>query len=74
MQITVVVVVCHALAGISSPVCREEIVARTDAIQACMIGQPAIADWKSHSIYSGPQWNIARIKCVLGSYELRDAI
>lgn len=74
MQITVVVVVCHALAGISSPVCREEIVARIDAIQACMIGQPAIADWKSHSIYNGPQWTIARIKCVPGDYQLKDSI
>ena len=64
---------CHALGTIPAPVCREEIVTRTDSIQACMIGQPAIADWKAHSIYQGDAWSIARIKCIPGDYELRDA-
>ena len=75
MQITVVALMCHMLAPISAPVCREEIVAKADmGMQACMIGQPAIADWKAHSIFAGEQWTVARIKCVPGSYVIKDAI
>lgn len=74
MQITVVAVMCHALAPITAPVCREEIVARTDTMQSCTLGQPAIADWKEHSIFRGPQWTVGRIRCIPGDYQPRDAI
>lgn len=74
MQITIVVSVCHALVGIPS-VCHEEIVARDDMpMQACLISQPAIAEWKSRTIYRGDQWRIERIRCIPGNYEPRDAI
>jgi hypothetical protein len=72
--LTVVVLICHQLAGISAPICHEEIVTKAEMpMQACMIFQPAIADWKEKSIYRGEQWTIARVRCVPGDYELRDA-
>jgi hypothetical protein len=42
-------------------------------MQACMLSQPAIADWKHRSMFSGDQWNVARIKCVPGDYVLKGA-
>jgi hypothetical protein len=35
--------------------------------------QPALADWKAHSIYRGDQWKIGRIKCVPGDYAIKGA-
>jgi hypothetical protein len=75
MMITVVALMCHQLAGISSPVCHEEIVVQDDMpMQACLLAQPALADWKSKSKYAGDQWTIARIRCIPGNYELKDAV
>jgi hypothetical protein len=67
MQITVVALMCHTLASIPQPVCREEIVVKDEMpMQACMLSQPAIADWKRRSIF--------RIKCVPGDYVVKGAI
>lgn len=75
MQITIVVSICHALAGITSPVCHEEIVAKQDMpMQACLISQVAIADWKAKSLYRGDQWHVERIRCIPGNYLPKDAI
>ena len=75
MQITVVALICHTLASIPQPVCREEIVVKDEMpMQACMLSQPAIADWKRRSIFSGDQWTVARIKCVPGDYVVKGAI
>lgn len=75
MQITVVVSICHALAGIAAPVCHEEIVVKDDMpMQACLISQAAIADWKQRSIYRGDQWTVGRIRCIPGDYQPKDAI
>ena len=75
MQITVVAVVCHALANITTSVCHEEIVTKQDmSIMSCMVGQPQIALWKEHTIYRGEQWTIARIKCIPGDYEPKDSV
>lgn len=75
MMLSVVVSVCHALAGISSPVCHEEVVVKDDMpMQACLISQAAIADWKSHSIYRSEAWTIDRIRCIPGDYWPKDAI
>ena len=55
MQMTVVVVICHAIGGTiaqsvdTSPdsVCREVIVIKNDMpMQSCMLSQPVLADWK----------------------------
>jgi hypothetical protein len=72
--ITVVATLCHALAAIPQPVCREEIIARTDTMGACLVGQPAVAAWKSHSIFRSDAWSIARIRCIPGDYQGRDSI
>jgi hypothetical protein len=40
-------------------------------MQACILSQAALADWKTHSIYAGEQWAIGRIKCVPGDYVIR---
>ena len=65
MLTTVVVTLCHALAGIPGPVCREEIVtdSRTSEVtmMSSMLSQPAVAEWKSESIYRGDDWKISRI-------------
>lgn len=75
MQLTVVAVMCHALASISQPVCREEIVIEDDMpMQACFLSQAALADWKSRSIFKSDDWTIARIKCVPGDYVIKDSI
>ena len=60
MQIAVVVLMCHTLVSIPQPVCREEIVVKDEMpMQACMLSQSAIADWKRRSIFSGDQWTLA---------------
>jgi hypothetical protein len=47
MQIAVVALMCHTLASIPQPVCREEIVVKDEMpMQACMLSQAALADWK----------------------------
>jgi hypothetical protein len=77
MQITVVAVMCHTIGAVApqsvgtlpDPVCREVIVIQNDmSMQACMLSQPALADWKERSIYRGEQWRVSRIKCVPGDY------
>lgn len=74
MQVTVVALMCHTLGSIPQPVCREEIVIKDDMpMQACFLSQPALADWKSKSIYQSDSWYIGRIRCVPGDYVLRDA-
>lgn len=83
MQITVVAVLCHTLGAIKpefvdtspDPVCREIIVIKSDMpMQACMLSQPALADWKERSIYHGDQWWISRIKCVPGEYVPKERV
>lgn len=75
MQITVVAVMCHTLGAVvaqsigtqDQPYCREVVVIRQDMpMQACMLSQPALADWKANSIYKSDSWRIERIKCVPG--------
>ena len=68
MQITVVAIMCHALGAISQPVCREEIVVKDDMpMQACFLSQPALAEWKEHSIFRGEQWTISGISAYLAT-------
>lgn len=75
MNISVVVTICHMLSGISAPVCREELAYQADMpMQACMLAQPAIADWKSKSIFAGDQWHIGKIRCIPGNYVPRNQI
>jgi hypothetical protein len=75
MKITVVALLCHSLATISEPVCREEIVTHEEMpMHACVFSQAAIAEWKDRTIFRGEQWTIAKIKCVPGDYVLKDAI
>jgi hypothetical protein len=74
MQITVVATLCHALAALPQPVCHEVIVIKDDMpMQACMLSQPALADWKSRTVYAGREWFIGGYKCVPGSYNVKDA-
>lgn len=74
MQISLVVSMCHALAAIPQPVCHEVIVIKDEMpMQLCMLAEPALADWKAHSIYRGEQWSIAGYKCAPGDYVLKDA-
>jgi hypothetical protein len=45
-----------------------EVVKDEMPMQACMLSQPSLADWKERSIYRGDQWRIRRIKCAPGDY------
>jgi len=83
MQITVVAVMCHTISvfvaesvgTVPNFVCREVIVIKNDMpMQACMLSQPALAEWKDRSIYRGDQWRISRIKCVPGDYVPKERI
>jgi hypothetical protein len=83
MQITVVAVMCHTLGAFvpesvgtaPDPVCREVIVIQDEMpMQACMLSQPALADWKERSIFRGDQWLISRIKCVPGDYVPKERV
>jgi hypothetical protein len=75
MQITLVAVMCHVLGAvvaegvgtIPEAVCREVIVVKQDMpMQACMLSQAALAEWKANSIYRRDDWRVARIKCIPG--------
>jgi hypothetical protein len=83
VQITVVAVMCHTIGAVSpqsvgtlpDPICREVIVIQNDMpMQACMLSQPALADWKERSIYRGEQWRVSRIKCLPGDYVPKERI
>ena len=83
MQITVVAVMCHTIGATvaqsvdTSPdrLCREVMVIKDDMpMQACMLSQPALAEWKDRSIYRGASWWISRIKCVPGDYVPKERI
>ena len=43
-------------------------------MQACMLSQPALADWKANSIYKSVSWRIERIKCVPGGYVPKERV
>jgi hypothetical protein len=87
MFVTVAVVMCKLLVISSTLVpdtdCTneearvEEIVTDTDkdetlSLLTCSLGQSQVADWKEHHpIYHSNLWRVARIKCVLGRYQIR---
>jgi hypothetical protein len=77
MQMTVVAIMCHTISATITQsvgtqpdlVCREVIVIKDDmSMQACMLSQPALADWKERSMYRSDQWWISQVKCVPGDY------
>ena len=81
MQITVVVVMCHTVGAFvpestaPDPVCREVIVIKDDMpMQACILSQPALADWKDRSIYRRDSCWISRIRCVPGEYVPKERV
>jgi hypothetical protein len=83
IQITVVFGICHTIGAtiaqavdtLPDPVCREVIVIKNDmAMQACMLSQPALAEWKDRSIYRGASWWISRLKCVPGDYVPKERV
>lgn len=75
-MITVAVIICHMLAGISDPVCHEEIVAHAEkTIADCqMESQLVVADWKENSKFKGDEWAIKKIGCFHGYYQPKDSI
>lgn len=74
MSITVVAVLCHALAGIPAPACHEEIVTHVDSLQACIMFPANLAQWKQAGRFADDSWTISKVRCIPGSYEKRDAI
>lgn len=73
---TLVVVICHMLGAISTPICHEEIVSKIEqSMRACQVeSQIVVADWKGKSIYRGDQWTVMNIGCAPGDYQPKDAI
>ena len=43
-------------------------------MQACMLSQPTLADWKVNSIYKSDSGRIERIKCVPGDYVPKERV
>lgn len=75
MTMTLVVIICHMIAGISDPVCHEEIVAKGDmTLFVCMQSQPMIAEWKATSKFKDEEWLVISYRCISGNYVVRDAI
>jgi hypothetical protein len=83
MQSTVVAVMCHTLGAVvaqsigtqDQPYCREVVVIRQDMpMQACMLSQLALAEWKANSIYKSDSSCIERIKCVPGDYVPKERV
>jgi hypothetical protein len=83
MQMTVVAVMCHTISAtvtqsvgtLPDSICREVLVTKDDmTMQACMLSQPALAEWKERSMYRGDQWRISSIKCVPGDYVPKERI
>ncbi len=75
MQITIVVTLCHTLAAIPTPVCKEASVYTGDmSMNACAISQAAIADWKSRSIFRNEEWTVQGYKCASPGYVLKDNV
>jgi hypothetical protein len=68
MQVAVIAVLCNSLVA-SQPICREEIVTESDMSigLGCLIAEAQLDQWKEHSIYSGNQWTVSRVKCVPGA-------
>lgn len=75
MQISIVAVMCHALAAAPSDLCHEELITKVemeDSLTACIMSQPALAEWKMKSKFADDHWWIKRVKCVPGNYVLKD--
>ena len=76
-MITIVVTVCHLIAG-EPDICYDRVVGRTDTatriMVSCEMSQPALAEWKGHSIYAGDDWWIAGYRCLSGNYIPGDTI
>lgn len=72
MQITVLATLCHlvTLDPQSAPLtaCHNEKLATMDLpLTACGTLMAAVVDWKSKSSrYSGDDWTVAGVRCVLG--------
>jgi len=70
----VIALLCHVS---SQPYCREEIVTEADIGIGigCLIAEgQTVTDWKAHSIYAGPSWQISNVKCAPGGgYKIREA-
>lgn len=77
MSVTVVAILCY-LASSQAPgapeLCHEEIVHRGAGMDECLNSQAALADWKEKGRFASPEWRIAQVKCMPGSYEKRDEL
>lgn len=75
-MITVMVLMCHLLAGLTEPVCHEVVVARLEMSKmACQVSaQAGVAQWKATSLYRGDNWIVREIGCMPGDYQAKDAI
>ena len=55
--------------------CHEEVIMEAEGtLQACILGQPELSDWKVHSRFAGMSWQIKRWRCIPGHYVVKDAI
>jgi hypothetical protein len=62
--ITIVAIVCQ----ITGPVCVEKIVAQSDSMATCMLGQAAMAQWMATQPAG---WRLSKWRCVPGKYTPR---
>jgi hypothetical protein len=78
MTITIVAVLCHLVTVHTGAdpldVCHEEIVHVGDSMQECMMFPASLAQWKDAGRFRDDEWRIAKVRCIPGTYEKRDAI
>ena len=64
----------HCMRGPGPEMARQASALAKNPLQACIVSQAALADWKAHSNYASEQWAIGRIKCVPGDYVIKRVI
>lgn len=77
MIVTIAATVCTLLNPVTATdvlACHEEVLHEADSIQECVMSQTAIADWKMKSRFAGPDYVVARIRCIPGHYLKRDEL
>lgn len=81
MIVTIAATLCHMIAGVPDmddepeiEVCHEEVLTTVEDLQACIVSQAGVADWKMKSRFRDDEWTISRIRCIPGTYFKRDAL
>lgn len=76
-MISVVVTICHLIAGQHGPftVCFERLAGKIDLDpRACGLLMPGAIGWKEKSKYAGPRYFLKSVECVEGDFSPKDEL